>query len=77
MSQIIRLPNPPAKTTVKPSPALAASPSGFQKFVGILEALEPVVLAGVAPFIKNPATGAIIEDESPLVQALLTALSKL
>jgi hypothetical protein len=66
-----------AKTTVVPSTALAASPSAFQKFIAVLEALEPVVLAGVAPFIKNPATGAIVASESPIVETLLAALAEL
>ena len=66
-----------AKTTVVPSTALAASPSGFQKFIAVLEALEPVVLAGVAPFIKNPATGAIVASESPIAETLLAALAEL
>ena len=64
-------------TTVVPSTALAASPTAFQKFVAVLEALEPVVLAGVAPFIKNPATGAIVASESPIVETLLAALAEL
>jgi hypothetical protein len=51
--------------------------SGFGKFITVLEALEPVVLAGVSPFVKNPATGAIIAAETPVAQALLEALSAL
>ena len=64
-------------TTVTPSPALQANPSALSKFLSVLQALEPVALLGVAPFIKNPASQAIVVNEAPVVQALLSALKLL
>jgi hypothetical protein len=45
--------------------------------MAVLAALEPVVLAGVAPFIKNPNTGQLIANEIPVTNALLKALALL
>lgn len=62
-------------TTVTPSPA--HTPTTFQKIMAVLEALEPVVLAGVSPFIKNAGSQALVAAESPIAQTLLQALAAL
>jgi|HubBroStandDraft_5_1064220.scaffolds.fasta_scaffold515670_1 hypothetical protein len=65
-------------TQVVASTAVTAAPeSVFQKIMDVLEALEPVVLSGLSPFIKNAATGAILADEAPVAQALFEALKAL
>lgn len=60
--------------------AVAAQPvshPALDKLFLILSALEPLLLAGAAPFIKNPNTQAIIQEEAPIAQALSQALSGL
>lgn len=51
--------------------------SKFAAFMGVLAALEPVILAGVSPFIKNEHSQQIVATEAPLAQTLMDALSKL
>lgn len=81
MTQSVKIPDAPKQVRPVPAvaihPAIASSPTKFQKFMDVLSGLEPVVLAGVSPFVKNPATGAIVAAEAPIAQAFLAALSKL
>lgn len=57
--------------------AVPAAHPKFDKFMSILAALEPVILAGASPFIKNSTTGNVVAAESPIAQTLLAALSNL
>lgn len=79
-------PAPVAANQIAPiAVAVAAAPPAVQavshpaldKLFQILTLLEPLVLAGAAPFIKNPQTAAIIQEEAPVVEAITTALSGL
>lgn len=54
-----------------------ANHPNFDKFMKVLSALEPLVLAGVSPFVKNASTQQIVVNESPVAQALVNALSEL
>lgn len=49
----------------------------FSKFMAVLAALEPLVLAGASPFIKNQTLQTIVISEAPVAQALFQALSAL
>ena len=61
-------------TIVTPSPT--HTPTTFNKIMAILAAAEPLVLAGISPFIKNSQSQIIINQEAPGAQALLTLLSE-
>jgi hypothetical protein len=49
----------------------------FQDFMRILAALEPVILLGVSPFIKNERSQAIVLQEHSVAKNLFDALSQL
>lgn len=68
--------NSPNVQTVVTSTVPTDHPS-FDKFIAILQALEPVILLGVSPFIKNPQSQQIALSEHTVAQNLFQALSKL
>lgn len=57
--------------------AVPVSHSGFSKFMTVLAALEPLILAGTSPFIKNANTQQLVLTEAPLAQTLFAALAQL
>lgn len=66
--------------SVPVTPIVTAVPTthfNFAKFMAVLAALEPLVIAGVSPFIKNPTTQQIVANETPIAQTLINALSQL
>jgi hypothetical protein len=69
----------PAQTPVGTfvQPTVAHNQSSFGKFMSVIAALEPLILAGASPFVKNSMTGTIIASEAPLAQTLLQVLSNL
>lgn len=62
---------------VTPSGAITQGHPKFDKIMAVIAALIPLALAGASPFIKNGETGAIVADETPVAQALFSALSAL
>lgn len=64
-------------TVVTPSIALTATPNAFQKILAVIEALEPIIVAGVSPFIKDVKTAELINSELPTANALIQALEAL
>lgn len=62
-------------TTVNATPV--HTPSTLNKIALILEAFEPLILAGVSPFVKNGNSINIINSEAPEVQAALAILAQL
>lgn len=64
-------------TTVTLPSTTPHSQSTFSKLMMILEALEPVLLAGASPFIKNPETQQIVATEAPVAANLFAALAAL
>jgi hypothetical protein len=73
-------PTPSTQTTPNGSiitPSTAHTPTTFNKIMSILAATEPLILAGVSPFIKNTQSQIIVNEEAPGAEALLTLLSEL
>ena len=64
-------------TEVTPSSQMAQNPTKFQKFMSILVHAEPLIMAGVTPFIKDQQTGHLVASEAPEAQALLEVLGNL
>lgn len=58
-------------------PVQHVSHPALDKLFQILTALEPFLLAAAVPFIKNPNTVAIIQNEAPVAQAITSTLSNL
>lgn len=66
--------------TVPVTPIVTAIPSthpNFSKFMAVLAALEPVMLAGISPWLKTTNAQTIAVTEAPVAQALFQALSAL
>lgn len=51
--------------------------SSFSKYMAVLAALEPLVIAGISPFVKSDSAKNILATEHPLAQTLFEALSEL
>lgn len=64
-------------TTVTASSTSSHTPSTLNKIALILEAFEPLILAGVSPFVKNGNSINIINSEAPEVQAALAILAQI
>ena len=74
-TQVIPVSNPSVRTVV--TSTIPTDHPSFDKFVAILQALEPVILLGVSPFISNPQSQQIALSEHTVAQNLFQALSKL
>ncbi|MDE1971315.1 MAG: hypothetical protein KGI50_07115 [Patescibacteria group bacterium] len=73
----------PTNTTTTPAGTVitttnpAHTPSTLNKIAAVLAALEPFILAGTAPFIKNEHSIQLVNTEAPLAQNLLNVLANL
>lgn len=66
-----------APTTTNVTVSIPQNHPNFDKFMAILSALEPVILVGISPFVKNPDSQNIIAHEAPVAKTLFDALSQL
>lgn len=57
--------------------AVPVTHSSFSKYMAVLAALEPLVIAGISPFVKSDNAKNILATEHPLAQTLFEALSQL